>query len=64
MQTKLQKYFPMLRSREEILREIDENVKLTEQFYSWREAQRQEFWIFAQECVESKCCMILFLKKS
>ena len=46
MQTKLQKYFPMLRSREEILREIDENVKLTEQFYSWREAQRQEFLDF------------------
>ena len=46
MQTKLQKYFPMLRSREEILREIDENVKLTEQFYSWREAQIQEFLDF------------------
>ena len=46
MQTKLQKYFPMLRGREEILREIDENVKLTEQFYSWREAQRQEFLDF------------------
>lgn len=46
MRTKLQKYFPMLRSREEILREIDENVKLTEQFYSWREAQRQEFLDF------------------
>ena len=30
----------------EILREIDENVKLTEQFYSWREAQRQEFLDF------------------
>ena len=43
MQTKLQQYFPMLRSREEILREIDATVKLTEKFYSWREAQRQGF---------------------
>lgn len=46
MQTKLQQYFPMLRSREEILREIDANVKLTEKFYSWREEQRQEFLDF------------------
>lgn len=38
MQTKLQQYFPVLRSREEILREIDATVKLTEKFYSWREA--------------------------
>ena len=46
MQTKLQQYFPMLRSREEILREIDATVKLTEKFSSWREAQRQEFLDF------------------
>ena len=46
MQTKLQQYFPMLRSREEILREIDATVKLTEKFYRWREAQRQEFLDF------------------
>ena len=46
MQTKLQQYFPLLRSREEILREIDATVKLTEKFYSWREAQRQEFLDF------------------
>ena len=46
MQTKLQQYFPMLRSREEILREIDATVKLTEKFYSWREAQRQGFLDF------------------
>ena len=31
----------MLRSREEILREIDATVKLTEKFYSWREAQSE-----------------------
>lgn len=43
MPTKLQKYFPMLRNRDEILKEIDANVKLTEKFYSWKEEQRQEF---------------------
>ena len=46
MQTKLQQYFPMLRSREEILREIDATVKLTEKFYSWKEEQREEFLDF------------------
>lgn len=43
MPTKLQKYFPMLRNRDEILKEIDANVKLTDKFYSWKEEQRQEF---------------------
>lgn len=43
MPTKLQKYFPMLRTREEILREIDANMKLTEKFYSWKEEQRLDF---------------------
>ena len=46
MQTKLRQYFPMLRTREEILKEIDANVKLTERFYSWKEEQRQEFLDF------------------
>ena len=46
MQTKLRQYFPMLRNREEILKEIDANVKLTERFYSWKEEQRQEFLDF------------------
>ena len=64
MQTKLQKYFPMLRSREEILREIDENVKLTEQFYSWREAQRQEVLDFCTGVRGIKMLYDSFLKKS
>ena len=46
MQTKLQQYFPMLRSREEILREIDATVKLTDKFSSGRAAQRPEFLDF------------------
>ena len=43
MKTKLQQYFPMIRTKEEIIREIDADVKLTEKFYSWKEEYRQEF---------------------
>ena len=43
MDTKLKQYFPMIRTREEILKEINGNMKLTEQFYSWDEKTRQEF---------------------
>lgn len=53
MPTKLQKYFPMLRNRDEILKEIDANVKLTEKFYSWKEEQRQEFLDIFRENVDN-----------
>ena len=43
MNTKLKQYFPVIRTREDILKEINENIKLTEQFYSWKEDARQEF---------------------
>ena len=46
MTTKLKNYFPMIRSREEILKEIDGNIKLTEKFYSWGDSARQEFLDF------------------
>ena len=46
MTTKLKNYFPMIRSREEILKEIDDNIKLTEKFYSWGDSARQEFLDF------------------
>ena len=36
----------MIRSREEILKEIDDNIKLTEKFYSWGDSARQEFLDF------------------
>mgnify|MGYP006893000636 CR=1 FL=1 len=63
MQTKLQQYFPMLRSREEILREIDATVKLTEKFTAGGRRRDRNFWISVQECVESRCCMIRFLRR-
>ena len=46
MTSKLRDYFPMIRSREEILKEIQDNIKFTEKFYSWRESERQEFLDF------------------
>lgn len=46
MISKLKDYFPMIRSREEILKEIQDNIELTEKFYSWRESERQEFLDF------------------
>lgn len=36
----------MIRTREEILRDIQQNINLTEMFYSWREEQREEFLDF------------------
>ena len=46
MNTKLKAYFPMIRTREEILRDIQQNINLTERFYSWKEEQREEFLDF------------------
>ena len=46
MNTKLKQYLPVIRTREEILHEIEKDMKLTEQFYSWKEEQRQEFLDF------------------
>ena len=46
MTSKLKDYFSMIRSREEILKEIQDNIKFTEKFYSWRESERQEFLDF------------------
>lgn len=46
MTSKLKDYFPMIRSREEILKEIQDNIKFTEKFYSWRESERHEFLDF------------------
>ncbi len=46
MNTKLKQYFPMIHTKDEILHEIERNVKLTEEFYSWREEQREDFLDF------------------
>ncbi len=43
MVNNLRKYFPMLRSREEVLKRIDEEKSLRETYYSWREEEREDF---------------------
>lgn len=43
MENKLKQYFPMLRTQEEVLREIDRSVKLTEIFFNWENEQQKEF---------------------
>lgn len=46
MESKLQQYFPMIRSREEVLSVIHTKENLTTEFYSWQEERRQEFLDF------------------
>lgn len=46
MKNKLQQYFPMIRSREEVMEEINTKENLREKFYGWQEEQRKEFLDF------------------
>ena len=39
----LQKYFPMIRTREEILSEIQSDERLFADYLEWNEEQREEF---------------------
>ena len=43
MQNKLQQYFPIIRTREEVEQIIKSKPKLLEMFYDWNEDHRQEF---------------------
>ncbi len=46
MTKKLQKYFSMIHTREEVLNEIESSKKLQKIFYSWEEEQQKEFLDF------------------
>lgn len=46
MKNKLQQYFPMIRSREEIREKIENDEFLKMMFYRWTQEQRQEFLDF------------------
>ena len=46
MSNRLQQYFPMIRTKEEILSEITGSRELSGQFYSWSQQQREEFLDF------------------
>ena len=43
MSSKLKKYFPVIREREELLAEITENRNLRERFASWEKGQQEAF---------------------
>ena len=46
MNNKLQQYFPMIRTKDEILKEIDGKKYLKDVFCSWQEQDRREFLDF------------------
>ena len=46
MTNRLQQYFPMIRTREEVLNEIESKAKMRELFYGWKEKDREEFLDF------------------
>ena len=46
MDTLLKTYFPIIRTREEVLNLIGEKEKLTNLFESWSEEQQEEFLDF------------------
>ena len=45
MANKLQQKFPLIRTREQVMLEIQEDPHLTSEFYSWKPAQREK-WTF------------------
>ena len=47
--SKLKQYFPMIREREDIKREIDGNPKLLEKYREWDEEQQEELNVEVQK---------------
>lgn len=45
-ETKLKQYFPMLRTRQELMDEIEKKEKLREMFNSWKDYEQKEFLDF------------------
>ena len=46
MKTKLKQYFPTIRTRREIMQEIQRDKKLMDMFLSWSKSEREEFLDF------------------
>ena len=57
MKTNLQQYFPMIRSREDILNEINQKHFLKNIFYNWQEEQQEQFLDY---CSGTKGLKILY----
>ena len=62
MTNKLQQYFPMIRTREEVLKEIAGKTRLKTMYYSWQEKDREEFLNFCTG-VKGKKIMYDFMIK-
>ena len=45
MMNKLQQYFPMIRTKEEVLKEIENNSKLKEIYDNWKKMKEKNFWL-------------------
>ena len=54
MNMKLKQYFPVIRTREEVLHDIETGMKLAEQFSSCKEEERQEFLDFCTDVSKKK----------
>ena len=54
MSSKLKQYFPLIRSREEILTEIEANERMNDLFICWPHAIREEFLDFCSGVRGSK----------
>lgn len=64
MTTILREYFPMLRTKEEILSEISEKAELRSVYQKWNEEQQQRFLDYCTGQKGSVSYMTRFLKKS
>ncbi|MBQ8815451.1 MAG: PD-(D/E)XK nuclease family transposase [Lachnospiraceae bacterium] len=60
--TKLQVYFPMLKTREEIRKTIDERESLAGMFYAWEKKQQNEFLDFCSGARGVKMLYDVFAK--
>lgn len=57
MASKLKKYFPMIREREEVLAEIKKSKALLDKFNQWNEEQQEEF---LNQCTGVKGLKLLY----
>ena len=64
MANKLQDYFPLIRTRGEVLDEIRSKDNLRDMYEKWRPKQQEEFLDFCTGVRGVKICMILFSRKS
>lgn len=63
MTSKLQQYFPMIRTREEVLEEIRKSKKLSREFQRWTEEQQNEFLDFCSGAKGVKMLYDAFAKE-